>query len=135
MRGFTTITLGFLTAVVSAGVVLKPRDGDQRPWVTVDASGTAQTITPTQDGGSTFTGSVATPTAQPDGSGSFLVCAPESGSTKFRPFCAPQNNAVVDPDTTYFGMFLALPGFLLLALPCWPKPWIYTHEATVEIAR
>jgi len=106
MRGIVAIALAFLAATASAGVVVKPRqEGDQRPWVTVDASGATKTITPSRDGGTPFTGSVPTPTAAADGSGSFLVCAPQAGANKFRPFCAPANDAVLAPDKTYFSMF------------------------------
>lgn len=84
-------------------------DENLRPWVTVNAQGVAATVTPTvQDGKytSTFAGNAKTPTANPDGSGAFLVCNEQTGSGgKDQPICAPANGAQVIVGQRYFGRF------------------------------
>lgn len=103
-------------------------DLDLFPWVTVDASGHASTVTPiltTIDGKTiTIDAAPATITAtsdpsipettsrtsvsgdvpKPTGGGAFEICHNLKG--KFAPFCKPENGSSVYIDETYYGQSL-----------------------------
>lgn len=121
--------VALLVSSVSSMPNVRARATDSlTPWVTVDESGTAHTVTPyvtTVDGtattvsaapnditGSVFTqtnfgevttstGTAPAPTATAtDGAGSFAVCNNKDGT--LAPWCSPNDNAKLYPGTSYY---------------------------------
>lgn len=124
-----------LYTCVSSEPVIHPRHNPHKVWVTVDASGDAQTITPSVSGSTTVSAApayvtqtsvytlttasgvvrtstgvapVATATAS-SGAGAFYQCGNYLGWDA--PFCQPRRGSVLKPGITYYGksrMFLSI---------------------------
>ncbi|KAK2041420.1 hypothetical protein LZ31DRAFT_625701 [Colletotrichum somersetense] len=104
--------LGLVAAALAlsqtAHAAINPRQTNEelRPWVTVAADGSSQTITPTiKDGKTTsvFPGSTSTPTADARGAGTFLLCNPSAGSGGLdEPFCSPKVDSKLEGGKTYW---------------------------------
>ncbi|KAK1977740.1 hypothetical protein LZ30DRAFT_691925 [Colletotrichum cereale] len=92
----------------TADAAIHPRQTNEalRPWVTVAADGTSQTVTPTiKDGKTTsaFPGSTTLPTADARGAGTFLLCNQAAGSGGLdEPFCSPKVDSELEGGKTYW---------------------------------
>ncbi|EFX05693.1 hypothetical protein CMQ_3762 [Grosmannia clavigera kw1407] len=142
MLPMATLAAVLALPALAAAAVLHPRvDSAPSPWVTVDASGSAVTITPTVSKGSTISAppsqlthsatyvlvvssSTTTKTAAPavataatsSGAGAFLTCSNYQGY--FKPFCQPGDGSELAPGSSYY--------------VTWDTTFFYTG-ATVEI--
>ncbi|KAK1992723.1 hypothetical protein LX36DRAFT_644353 [Colletotrichum falcatum] len=108
LKGFGLAAATALVLSHTAYAEIQPRQTKEalRPWVTVAADGTSQTVTPTiKDGKTTsvFPGSTTLPTADAKGAGSFLLCNQGAGSSGLdEPFCAPKLDTKLDGGKTYW---------------------------------
>ncbi|EFQ26964.1 hypothetical protein CGRA01v4_07961 [Colletotrichum graminicola] len=107
-KGLGLAAIAALALSQTADAAIQPRQTNEalRPWVTVAADGTSQTITPTiKDGKTTsaFPGSTTTPTADAKGAGSFLLCNQAAGSGGLdEPFCSPKVDSELEGGRTYW---------------------------------
>jgi hypothetical protein len=129
LRAASLAAIAFLASSASSMPNIRARTTDAlTPWVTVDDSGTAHTVTPyvttvsgaattisaapneitgtvftqTSNGEiTTSTGTAPMPTATAtDGAGSFAVCSNKDGTNA--PWCSPSDGASLYPGTTYY---------------------------------
>lgn len=125
-RSKTLALAACLCTLVSSEPGFRPRHNPHNVWVTVDASGDAQTITPAVSGTKTISGApeyvtqtsvytmttaegvvrtstgmapVATATAI-SGAGAFFQCGNFQGLDA--PFCQPRRGSVLRPGDTYY---------------------------------
>jgi len=117
---------------ISSEPALVPRHNPRKIWVTVDANGDAETITPSISGTRTVSGApeyvtqtsvyalttaegmvqtstgmapVATATAR-SGAGAFFQCRNYLGWDA--PFCQPRRGSMLRPGNTYYGGFMPI---------------------------
>lgn len=120
------------TLVVSSEPILPRQGNPQNVWVTIDASGSARTITPSVSASKTVSGApeyvtdisvytlttasglvqtstgmapVATATAN-SGAGAFVACSNYQGWDE--PFCLPRRGSVLRPGVSYYGEYTSV---------------------------
>lgn len=123
---FLALSSWLYTTIVSTKLILPRQGNPQNIWVTIDASGSSRTITPSVSASQTISGApehvtatsvykmitasgivqtstgmapVATATAI-SGAGAFVACSNYQGWDE--PFCLPRRGSVLKPGVTYY---------------------------------